>query len=102
MDNRDTLLRGRFPPDYKEEPFLELDLREFFAGPLLGRRGQIQVTTKLGFKAADAYRKDQSAFWLWADVQVMTGPDNRTQRAAEPWPGDPTRSGLLQVRRRRR
>lgn len=76
MDNRDTTLCARFPPDAQERPFLELDLREFFAGPLLGRRGQLQVTTKLAFKAADAYRKDQSVFWLWADVQVMTGPNN--------------------------
>jgi hypothetical protein len=37
---------------------------------LAGRRGQMQVGTKLVFKGADSYRQDQTTFWLWADVTV--------------------------------
>ena len=71
MDNRDTLLNAQFPPSVLHGPFLEIDLRDLMATSLLGRRGQLMFSTKLVFKAEDAYRKDQSVFQLWADVQVQ-------------------------------
>jgi hypothetical protein len=71
MNNRDTLLSVQFPPATSTEPFLELDLRDIYTNILLGRRGQLQVMTKLVFKAGDDYRKDQSVFRIWADVRVQ-------------------------------
>ena len=38
MNNRDTTLGARFAADTQGHPFLEFDLRELFAKPLLGRR----------------------------------------------------------------
>jgi hypothetical protein len=74
MNNRDTLLSVQFPPSTSTEPFLELDLRDIYTDVRLGRRGQLQVMTKLVFKAGDEYRKDQTVFQLWADVR-MQGQD---------------------------
>jgi hypothetical protein len=71
MNNRDTLLSVQFPPATSTEPFLELDLRDIYTNVLLGRRGQLQVMTKLVFRASDDYRKDQSVFRIWADVRVQ-------------------------------
>lgn len=71
MNNRDTLLSVQFPPATSTEPFLELDLRDIYTNVLLGRRGQLQVMTKLVFRAGDDYRKDQSVFRIWADVRVQ-------------------------------
>jgi hypothetical protein len=71
MNNRDTLLSAQFPPSTSTEPFLELDLRDIYTDVRLGRRGQLQVMTKLVFKAGDEYRKDQTVFQLWADVRVQ-------------------------------
>jgi len=71
MNNRDTLLSVQFPPATSTEPFLELDLRDIYTNVLLGRRGQLQVMTKLVFKAGDEYRKDQSVFQIWAEVRVQ-------------------------------
>ncbi len=70
MDNRDTVLSARFPGSVSTEPYVELDLREINIAPLAGRRGQLHFLTKLVFKAADAYKKDQSVIQLWADVRV--------------------------------
>jgi hypothetical protein len=70
MNNRDTLLSVQFPPATSTGPFLELDLRDIYTNVLLGRRGQLQVMTKLVFRASDDYRKDQSVFRIWADVRV--------------------------------
>jgi hypothetical protein len=88
MNNRDTTLSAQFPPDSATEPFLELDLRDIYTDVRLGRRGQLQVMTKLVFKAGDEYRKDQSVFRLWADVRVQ-GQDGvpwSLGRAAMPEP----------------
>lgn len=74
MDNRDTLLSVQFHPATDTEPFVEADLRRLAGAMLVGRRGQLQFTTKLVFKAPDAYRQDQSVLRLWADIQAM-GPD---------------------------
>jgi hypothetical protein len=71
MNNRDTILSAQFPPDTTTEPFLELDLRDIYTNVLLGRRGQLQIMTKLVFKGRDEYRKDESVFQLWADVRVQ-------------------------------
>lgn len=71
MNNRDTLLSTRFGQSFTDLPFLELDLRDIYTNVLLGRRGELQFTTKLVFKAGDEYRKDQSVFQLWADVRVQ-------------------------------
>lgn len=71
MDNRDTILSAQLPPSTAPDPFLELDLREIYTDTRLGRRGQLQVKTKLVFKAGDEYRKDQSVFDLWADMRVQ-------------------------------
>ncbi len=73
MDIRDTLLSARFLPA-KEEPFVEADLRSLSGSRLLGHRGKLEFATKLAFKASDAFRQDQSAFRLWADIQAQ-GPD---------------------------
>ncbi len=71
MNNRDTILSAQFPPETTTEPFLELDLRDIYTDVRLGRRGQLQVVSKLVFKARDDYRKDQTVFRLWADVRVQ-------------------------------
>jgi len=71
MNNRDTLLSVQFPPGTSTEPFLELDLRDIYTSALLGRRGQLQVMTKLVFRASDDYRKEQSVFRIWADLRVQ-------------------------------
>jgi hypothetical protein len=71
MNNRDTLLSAQFAPAITNDSFLELDLRDVYTNVLLGRRGQLQFMTKLVFKAEDEYRKDQSVFWLWADMRVQ-------------------------------
>jgi hypothetical protein len=71
VNNRDTILSAQLPPADSTEPFLELDLRDIYTDVRLGRRGQIQVMTKLVFKGHDEYRKDQSVFQLWADVRVQ-------------------------------
>src|SRR5438094_5773768 len=99
MDNRDALLSVRFPGDTRDQPFLELDLREVTARPLLGRRGQLQVMTKLVFKAEEAYRQDQSVFQLWADVRVsgqrgVPMPDLGRAVVADPVFFDPPQSGV--------
>jgi len=88
MNNRDTLLSVQFPPATSTEPFLELDLRDIYTNVLLGRRGQLQVLTKLVFKAGDEYRKDQSVFEIWADVRVQgqDGVPSNLGRAAIPEP----------------
>lgn len=70
MANRDTLLSAQFPSSVTTEPFVELDLREVYALPRLGRRGQLQFTTKLVFKARETYRQGQSMIQLWADVRI--------------------------------
>jgi hypothetical protein len=62
-------LSTRFPPDIQDHQLLELDLRGFTAGRLLGRRGQLLITTRLEFKSDD-FRQHESVFRLWADVQV--------------------------------
>lgn len=71
MNNRDTILSAQFPPNTAADPFLELDLREIYTDTRLGRRGKLEVKTKLVFKAGDEYRKDQSVFDLWADMRVQ-------------------------------
>jgi hypothetical protein len=88
MNNRDTLLSAQFPPSTSTEPFLELDLRDIYTDVRLGRRGQLQTVTKLVFKASDEYRKDQTAFQLWADVRVrgQDGVPWSIGRAAIPEP----------------
>lgn len=104
MNNRDTLLSAQFPPDATTEPFLELDLRDIYTDVRLGRRAQIQVVTKLVFKAGDEYRKDQSVFQLWADVRVQ-GQDGvpwNLGRAVIPEPvffGPPSEDGFPPVHR---
>lgn len=88
MNNRDTILSAQFPPATTTEPFLELDLRDMYTDVRLGRRGQLQVMTKLVFKAKDEYRKDQSVFQLWADVRVQgqDGVPSSIGRAVIPEP----------------
>jgi hypothetical protein len=88
VNSRDTILSAQFPPDASTEPFLEFDLRDISTDVRLGRRGQLQVTTKLVFKAGDEYRKDQTVFRLWTDVRVQ-GQDGvpwSVGRAAIPEP----------------
>src|SRR5216683_1212700 len=70
MDNRDTILSAQFPQSIAVVQFVELDLRDLSANVLIGRRGQLQFTTKLVFKAGDVFRQDQSVFQFWADVRV--------------------------------
>ena len=88
MNKRDTLLSVQFPPSTSTEPLLELDLREIYTDTRLGRRGQLQVKTKLVFKAGDEYRKDQSVFRFWADVRVQAqdGVQYKLGRAVIPEP----------------
>lgn len=71
MNNRDAILSAQFPPAATTEPYLELDLRDINTSAMLGRRGQLLITTKLVFKAGDEYRKDESVFEFWADVRVQ-------------------------------
>jgi hypothetical protein len=71
MNNRDAILSIQLPPATTTEPILELDLRDIYTDVMLGRRGQLQVMTKLVFKGRDEYRKDQTAFQIWADVRVQ-------------------------------
>lgn len=102
MNNRDTLLSVQFPPTTTAEPLLEVDLRDMYTNVLLGRRGQLQVMTKLVFKGSDAYRKDQSVFQIWADVRVQ-GQDGvpwSLGRAVIPEPvffGPPAADGFAPV-----
>jgi hypothetical protein len=49
INNRHTILSAQFPPGTSTEPFLELDLRDIYTNVRLGRRGQLQVMTKLVF-----------------------------------------------------
>jgi hypothetical protein len=70
MDSRDAQLSARLHPSDDEVRFLELDLREVNGSPQLGARGQLRFTTKLVFKAEDAYREQRSVFMLWADIEV--------------------------------
>jgi hypothetical protein len=102
MNNRDTLLSAQFPPSTSTEPFLELDLRDINTNVLLGRHGQLQVITKLVFKAGDEYRKDQSVFQFWADVRVQgqDGVQWGLGRAVIPEPvffGPPSENGFAPV-----
>jgi hypothetical protein len=71
VDSRDTLLSVLVPPNVGAEPFVEIALRSLSGSAQVGRRGQLHFATELVFKAADAYRQDQSAFRVWADVRVI-------------------------------
>jgi hypothetical protein len=74
MDMRSTIVNVNMSGGMTVEPFLEIDLRDLFAATLLGRRGQLQFSTKIVFKTEDSYRKAESMIQLWADIQV-TGQD---------------------------
>jgi hypothetical protein len=49
-------------------------LRDIYTNTLLGRRGQLQVMTRLVFKAGDEYRKDQTVLQFWSDVRLAIPP----------------------------
>jgi hypothetical protein len=88
VNNRDAILSVQLPPATTTVPILELDLRDIYTDVLLGRRGQLQAMTKLVFKGRDEYRKDQSAFYIWADVRVQgeDGVPSSLGRAVIPQP----------------
>lgn len=80
MDNRSTTLSARLFQDHNDGPLVEVDLRDLEGTMLLGRRGQLQFSTRLVFKGSDAYRQEQAVLQLWAETRV-SGPSNKSMQS---------------------
>ena len=96
VDNRDTHLSVLLSPERWGRAIVEIDREASEELYRLVRAASFSFATTLVFKAADAYREDQSVVTVWADVRV-----NGQDSAQSPNRGRPlslTRSTSRQCR----